>query len=59
MLISEIVAALQAEIEKRGDSAVMQRVFAKPTELQPMAELPFVIQVDEHGEFIALVMRLP
>lgn len=59
VLISEVIAALQAELDARGDSAIMQPVFAKPGELQPMVELPFVKRVDEEGEFVAIVMRLP
>lgn len=59
VLISEVIAALQAEVDARGDSAVMQAVFANPGELEPMAELPFVKRADENGEFVAIVMRLP
>lgn len=59
VLISEVIAALQAEVDARGDSAIMQPVFAKPGELELMPELPFVKRIDEQGEFVAIVMRLP
>ena len=59
VLISEVIAGLQAELDKRGDVPVLQAVFAKPGELEPMAELPFVIRADEQGEFVGVVMRLP
>ena len=59
VLISEVIAGLQAELDKRGDMPIMQNVFAKPGELELMPELPFVIRVDEQGEFVGVVMRLP
>lgn len=59
VLISEVIAALQAEMDKRGDVVVMQRLPYNPGEIQPMPELPFVTQVTAEGEFEAIVMRLP
>lgn len=59
VLISEVIAALQAEMEKRGDVVIMQPVFGHPAELQPMPELPFVTRVTDQAEFVAIVMRLP
>ena len=59
VLISEVIAALQAELDKRGDVPIMQPVFAKPGELHEMTELPFVTRVNHDGEFVGIVMRLP
>jgi len=59
ILISEVIAALQAHVDELGDSGIMQRKFLKPAETEPMIELPFVIARGEQGEYLGVVMRLP